>query len=105
MSYTWCDVPALLIQGSYAEADAGADATVLADVDAGGAEVADAEDAVVLGEAGADVVGVGVGVGDADVGEAEVGDGDGEADEDRGLGDADGDWDLCADADADAFAD
>ena len=47
-----------------------------------------AEDAGVLGEAGADVVGVGAG--QADVGEAEDGDGVGEADE-RRLGDADAD--------------
>ena len=97
---------AFLTWGSYVEADVDgavlAGAAVVAGVDAG-AEVAGAEDVAVLGEAGADVVGVGVG--DADVGgEAEVGDGDGEAEEDRALGDADGDWDVCADADADALA-
>jgi len=97
------------IHGSYVEADADADEAVLAGVDTGGAEdagaeVAGAEDVGVLGEVGADVVGVGVG--NADVGEAEVGDGDGdgEADEERALGDADGDWEARADADADALA-
>ena len=58
----------------------------------------------VLGEAGADVVGVGIG--DADVGEAEDGDGVGEADE-RRFKDADavGEWEARADADVDALAD
>ena len=95
-----------LIYGGYVEADAAADEAVLAGVDAGGAEdaVAGAEDVGVLGEVGADVVGVGVGVGvgDVDVGEADawVGVGVGEADEALVLGDADVDWDARADADA-----
>ena len=67
------------------EADADADEGALAGVD-GGADEDGAEDAGVLGEAGANVVGVGAG--DADVGEAEDEDGVGEADE-RRLGDAD----------------
>ena len=83
---------------SYPDAGADADDAVPADV----------ADVGVLGDVGAEVVGVGVGadvvgvgVGALDVGEAEVG--DGEADE-RWLGDADADWDVSGDAEAGALA-
>ena len=83
----------LLIFGSYVEANVYADESALAGLD-GGADEDGAEDAGVLGDACADVVGVGAG--DADVCEAEDGDGVGEADE-RRLGDADADVDALAD--------
>jgi len=69
---------------------------------------ADVADVGVLGDVGAEVVGVGVGadvvgagVGALDVGEAEVG--DGVADK-RWLGDADADWEARVDAEAGALA-
>ena len=76
---------AFLSWGSYPDAGTDADDAVPADV----------ADVGVLGDVGADVVGVGVGA--LDVGEAEVG--EGEADE-RWLGDADADWEARADAGA-----
>ncbi len=85
---------AFLTWGSYPDAGADADDAVPADV----------ADVGVLGDVGAEVVGVGVGaevvgvgVGALDVGEAEVGDG---VADDRWLGDADADWDVRAEAGA-----
>jgi len=62
--YTWCDVMALLSDGSYVEADVDADDAVLAGVDAAGAEVAGAKGARGAEDAGAEGAGV---VGGADV--------------------------------------
>ena len=80
---------AFLTWGSYPDAGADADDAVPADV----------ADVGVLGDVGAEVVGVGVGA--LDVGEAEIR--DGEADK-RWLGDADADWEARVDGEAGALA-
>ncbi len=80
---------AFLTWGSYPDTGADADDAVPADV----------ADVGVLGDVGAEVVGVGVGA--LDVGEAEIR--DGEADK-RWLGDADADWEARVDGEAGALA-